>query len=51
MTKIYKVDAETAKRAWLDADGYDEMYRRSIEHNEEFWAEQAECVDWIKPFT
>jgi len=51
MTKIYKVDAETAKRAWLDADGYDEMYRRSIEHNEEFWAEQAECIDWIKPFT
>jgi len=51
MKKIYKVDAETAKRAWLDADGYDEMYRRSIEHNEEFWAEQAECVDWIKPFT
>ena len=51
MTKIYKVDAETAKHAWIDADGYDEMYRRSIEHNEEFWAEQAECVDWIKPFT
>ena len=51
MAKIHKVSAETAKRAWLDADGYKEMYQRSIEHNEEFWAEQASCVDWIKPFT
>jgi len=51
MAKIHKVDAEFAKRAWLDAAGYEEMYRRSIEENEDFWAEQASCVDWIKPFT
>jgi acetyl-CoA synthetase len=27
------------------------MYRRSVEDNESFWAEQAERLDWIKPFT
>jgi acetyl-CoA synthetase len=51
MAKIHKVDAAFAQRAWLDAAGYEAMYRRSIEENEDFWAEQANCVDWIKPFT
>jgi len=50
MNKIHKVDEAFAKRAWVDAETYDEMYRRSIEDNEGFWAEQAECIDWIKKF-
>ena len=36
MSKIYKVDAATAEHAWIDADGYEEMYRLSIEENEKF---------------
>jgi acetyl-CoA synthetase len=51
MNKIYEVDEATASRALIDKAGYDEMYRRSIEDNEGFWAEQAARVDWIKPFT
>jgi len=51
MGKLHKVDAATAARAWIDADGYEEMYRFSVEDNERFWAEQAACVDWMKPFT
>ena len=51
MTKTYKVAAETAERAWLDAEGYLEMYRRSVEDNERFWAEQANCIEWTKRFT
>jgi len=51
MSKIHKVDPEFAKHAWIDAAGYEEMYQRSIENNEDFWAEQAACIDWIKPFT
>lgn len=51
MSKLHKVDPDFAKNAWIDAAGYEEMYRCSIENNEEFWAEQAACVDWIKPFT
>ena len=38
-------------RAWVDADGYAEMYRRSVEQPQAFWAEQARRVDWIEPFT
>ena len=53
MTKIktYEVSAETASRALIDKTGYDEMYKRSVEDNKGFWAEQAERIDWIKPFT
>ena len=49
--KIHPVSAATRERALIDADGYAEMYRRSVEDNEGFWAEQAERIDWIRPFT
>ena len=29
---------------------YAEMYRRSLEKPEEFWAEQAQNLDWFKPW-
>jgi acetyl-CoA synthetase len=51
MSKIYKVDPAIADRAWLDRTAYDEMYQRSIQENEAFWSEQAQRIDWIKPFT
>jgi len=49
--KIYPVSAATRERALIDADGYADMYRRSVEDNEGFWAEQAERIDWMRPFT
>ncbi len=49
MSKIHEVPAEFAKRAHIDAAKYEEMYRRSVEDNEAFWAEQAERIDWIRP--
>jgi acetyl-CoA synthetase len=51
MEKTYPVPAETAANAWIDNDGYERMYRQSIEDNEGFWAEQGQRIDWIKPFT
>ena len=30
--------------------GYAEFHRRSIEDRDAFWAEQAQLVDWHKPF-
>jgi acetyl-CoA synthetase len=50
MSKTYPVDPDTAKRALIDAAGYEGMYRRSVSDNEGFWAEQARRIDWIKPF-
>jgi hypothetical protein len=32
------------------SQGYAEFYRRSIEDRDAFWTEQAELVDWHKPF-
>jgi len=32
------------------APGYAEFHRRSIEDRDTFWAEQAQLVDWQKPF-
>ena len=51
MTKIYEVPAAAAERAWIDKDGYEQLYRQSIEDNEGFWAEQAKRIDWMTPFT
>ena len=51
MTKIYEVPADVAARALIDKDGYEKAYRRSVEDNEAYWAEQAGRIDWIRPFT
>ncbi len=51
MTKIYAVDSATAERALVDAAGYEEMYQKSVTDNAGFWSEQAQRIDWIKPFT
>src|SRR5262245_18863370 len=49
--KIYDVPADWAKRAYVDAAKYKEMYARYIQDPNGFWAEHAKRVDWIKPFT
>ncbi len=51
MTALYPVDPATKARAHIDDETYAELYSRSIEDNENFWAEQAARVDWIKPFS
>lgn len=50
-THIYPVPKDAEDRALITADQYAEMYARSIDDNEGFWKQQAERVDWIKPFT
>src|SRR4029450_2376226 len=29
---------------------FDDVYRRSLEQPEEFWAEAAEAIDWVEPW-
>ncbi len=49
--KIYPVPAEVAERSWITAEQYQEMYRRSLEEPEAFWAEQAEqFLTWFQPW-
>lgn len=48
---VHPVPAEWAKRAYVDAAGYAEKYRRSIEDPEAFWREESGRIDWIRPWT
>jgi acetyl-CoA synthetase len=40
--KVYKVPSDVAKRAFIDAEKYQEIYARSINESDIFWEEQAE---------
>ena len=40
--KVYKVPSDVAKRAFIDAEKYLEIYARSINESDIFWEEQAE---------
>jgi acetyl-CoA synthetase len=46
--KIYDIPAEWRKRAFIDDAKYQEMYARSIQDPDGFWAEQARRLDWFK---
>ncbi len=47
--KKYPVPTEVAAKAYIDAAKYEEMYKRSVETPEAFWAEQAEqFLTWSK---
>jgi acetyl-CoA synthetase len=48
---VVPVPDDWAKKAWADSAKYEEMYRRSVDDPEEFWAEQGKRIDWIKPYT
>lgn len=49
--QTFPVTAEWAKHASIDQARYEEMYCRSTEDPESFWAEQGKRLDWIKPYT
>ncbi|MGB8529160.1 MAG: acetate--CoA ligase [Rhodoplanes sp.] len=49
--KVYEVPAEWSKRAFIDDAKYKQMYERSVNDPNGFWAEHAKRIDWFKPFT
>ncbi|MCB2049052.1 MAG: AMP-binding protein, partial [Novosphingobium sp.] len=51
VSKLHPVSADWASRAYVNADRYQEMYRRSLEEPEAFWREESARLDWIKPWT
>jgi acetyl-CoA synthetase len=50
-TQTYPVPEAMRTRAHTDDVRYQELYAKSIADNEGFWAEQAQRIDWVKPFT
>ena len=49
--KVYEVPAEWTKSAFIDDVKYRQMYERSVNDPNGFWAEQGKRIDWFKPFT
>ena len=48
---VHPVSEEWAREAFIDHQRYQEMYRRSIEEPDAFWAEQAEqFISWDQPW-
>lgn len=51
MNEIYPVPEQFVKTARTNEQEYFDRYQQSVEHPDEFWAEAAKKLDWIKPFT
>ena len=48
----HKVSEAARRETHLDAEGYERLYRQSIEEPDTFWAEQAtRFVDWMQPWS
>ena len=45
------VPEAAAARAHVDNDGYEEMYRASVDDPEAFWGEHGKRLDWTTPYT
>ncbi|WP_085901663.1 acetate--CoA ligase [Kiloniella majae] len=48
---VFPVPEDLAQKAWVDEPRYLEMYQKSIEDPEAFWAEHGKRIHWFKPFT
>jgi len=48
---LIKIKKQWKDNALINEDKYMELYKESIESPENFWAEQAKCIDWFTPFS
>ncbi|TYC90839.1 acetate--CoA ligase [Novosphingobium sp. BW1] len=48
---LYPVPEDWAKNALINQDTYIEKYQRSVDDPEGFWRDEAQRIDWIKPFS
>ncbi len=46
-----EIKKEWLEHAKINEEKYSSMYDNSLQNNNEFWADQAQRVDWIKKFT
>ncbi len=48
---LIAVPKDWERNAFIDARKYDEMYARAQRDPDGFWRDEAQRLDWIKPFT
>jgi acetyl-CoA synthetase len=46
----FPVNESMAKSAHINAEKYAEMYARSISNNVDFWREQGQRLEWMRPY-
>ncbi len=46
-----EIKKEWLENAKVNEEKYSSMYDHSLQNNDEFWAEQAQRIDWIKKFS
>jgi len=51
MNDLYKIKESWASRAKVDKVKYEELYKKSISNNEDFWREEGKRVDWFESYT
>ena len=49
--QVFEVPQAIADKALVNDAQYQDMYARSLEDAEGFWAEHGRSIDWIKPFS
>ena len=47
-TRTFPPSPEAVKRAYVNAELYQQMYERSINQPEKFWLEQCETLEWFR---
>ena len=47
----YPIAAQFQERAYINNEQYQALYQQSVTDPEGFWAQQAQRIDWIKPFS
>lgn len=47
-SRTFPPSEEVVKRAYLNADQYEQMYARSIKDSDKFWLEQCESLEWMR---
>jgi acetyl-CoA synthetase len=48
LSDIIPAPASATRDTYCTAEKYEELYRRSLEDSDGFWAEQAERIDWFE---
>ncbi len=48
--RTHPVPQDWAENALISADSYEERYRLSIDDPDGFWREEAQRIDWMRPF-
>ena len=49
--KVFPVPGTMAGEALVDREGYESMYRESVEDPEAFWGAHGKRIDWIRPYS